>query len=47
MDINKIIDNMNAVEKLKNGINGMFKTKGFPKSMVKAATISNAAISML
>jgi len=38
---------MNATEKLKNGTKGTFKTNGFPKFIVKAPTMSRAAISIL
>ena len=47
IETNKTINKINAAKKLKNGINGTFKINGFPKLIVKAATISKAAINML
>ena len=44
IEYNKINDNINATEKLKNGIRGTFKKNGFPKFRVKAETISKAVI---
>ena len=44
---NKIINKINPSEKLKNEINGILKITGSPKLIVKAATISRAAVNML
>lgn len=44
---NKIIDKITANEKLNNEINDILKIIAVPKLIVKAATISKAAINML
>lgn len=44
---NKINDKIKATKKLKRGIDGTFRKTGSPKLIVKAATMSKAAISML